>query len=113
MTTITDLHRHAMALADEADTARRTGADETAHSLYEQAFALEQQAAELLRADLDAEPSRSILFRSAASLAMQCGEYREAERLIATALSGNPPDDVCQELRQLLKGLYATIQVAS
>jgi hypothetical protein len=41
-------------------------------------------------------------------LALQCQEYREAERLIATALSGNPPVEIAEELRELLeKQLYA------
>jgi len=38
----------------------------------------------------EAEPTRSVLFRSAAWLALQCGQPREAEQLISAALSGNP-----------------------
>jgi hypothetical protein len=52
---------------------------------------------------IDEEPTRSVLHRSAASLAIKCGEYEEAERLIATALNGKPPDDIAAELRDLLK----------
>ena len=50
---------------------------------------------------LDAEPSRSILHRSAATLAVDCGEFKAAERLIATALSGNPPEEIAEELKDL------------
>ncbi|MEH2373693.1 hypothetical protein [Nostoc sp.] len=32
---------------------------------------------------LDAEPTRSVLHRSAATLAINCGKFRAAERLIA------------------------------
>ena len=48
---------------------------------------------------------RLVLFTlpaSAASLALECGDYREAERLIAVALSGEPPDEIAEELRDLL-----------
>ena len=53
------------------------------------------------------EPGLSILYRSAASLAIQCGRYREAEQLIAKALSGNPTEEIARELRQLLQNIYA------
>ncbi|WP_243146698.1 hypothetical protein [Scytonema sp. UIC 10036] len=51
---------------------------------------------------LDLEPTRSILHRSAAVLAVECSELRSAERLIGRALAGNPPDDIANELRDLL-----------
>lgn len=46
-------------------------------------------------------PTRSILHRSAASLAVECGEVATAERLIAIALSGNPPQEIAEELKDL------------
>ena len=49
---------------------------------------------------------RSVLHRSAASLALECGALREAERLIAAALSGDPPDEIAEELRDLLEQVY-------
>jgi hypothetical protein len=51
---------------------------------------------------LDFEPTRSVLHRSAASLAVECCQLREAERLIGRALAGNPPPDIADELRDLL-----------
>jgi len=50
----------------------------------------------------DIEPTRSILHRSAATLAVQCGEYEAAQRLIYRALAGNPPSDIEAELKDLL-----------
>ena len=35
-----------------------------------------------------------------------CQEFREAERLIAHGLSGNPPFEIAEELRDLLEKLY-------
>ena len=59
-----------------------------------------------LKARLEFEPTRSVLHRSAASLALECDEIREAERLIGRALSGNPPDEIAEELRDLLEDVY-------
>src|SRR4051794_8684545 len=90
----TELHRQAMELADRADAARRDGNPLATQKWYRAALGLERQAAEpLVAAALDAEPTRSVLLRSAASLAVSCNEYREVERLIATALAGNPPEE--------------------
>jgi hypothetical protein len=67
---------------------------------------LEKRAALLSSKYEDYEPTRSVLLRSAASLAIDCGEFREAERLIAAALSGSPPEEIADELRDLLEQVY-------
>ncbi|WP_277883666.1 hypothetical protein [Nostoc sp. FACHB-133] len=36
----------------------------------------------------------SVLHRGAATLAVECSELREAEKLIGRALAGNPPSDI-------------------
>jgi hypothetical protein len=64
-------------------------------------FRFNEQAAALIANQLDAEPTRSVLHRSAANLAVNCGELTAAERLIATALSGNPPSEIAEELKDL------------
>jgi hypothetical protein len=74
---------------------------EQAAQFTRQAFEQETQAAVLIASTLDAEPTRSVLHRSAASLAIECGELQVAERLIATALSGNPPLEIAEELKDL------------
>src|SRR5262245_53707525 len=95
---VTRLHEAAMAYAHEAMTA--SGA-QTATRLYQLAFENERNAAEALKSEKGEEPTRSILYRSAATLALDCHEYDEAERLIEEALAGSPPADVAQELREL------------
>jgi hypothetical protein len=100
-------HHKAMELIDEATRARHEGNQERAQSQLREAFALEKEAAALVASDLDLEPTRSVLHRSAASLALQLGEAREAERLIATALAGSPPEEIAEELRDLLEQIYA------
>lgn len=101
MSQIQALHQQAMDLAEAAAVARLRGAIEQAAQLTRQAFEQEAQAANLIASVLDAEPTRSVLHRSAASLAIECGELRTAERLIATALSGNPPPEIAEELKDL------------
>ncbi len=101
MSQIQSLHQQAMDLAEAAAVARLRGALEEAAQLTRQAFEQETQAAALIANTLDAEPTRSVLHRSAASLAIECGEFQTAERLIAIALSGNPPQEIAQELKDL------------
>jgi hypothetical protein len=102
MNNIQDFHRQARGLAEMAFTAKLRGDSQRASELFRQAFEYEHQAAELVANAIDAEPTRSVLHRSAASLTIDCGEYCEAERLIAIALSGNLPDEIADELRELL-----------
>lgn len=97
-----ELHRTAMELADRAMMARFTGSADQAAALFREAFVKERDAAQNV-IDLSIEPTRSVLLRSAASLAIECGELREAERLIAVALAGEPPDEIAAELRELFE----------
>jgi hypothetical protein len=103
MMSIIDIHREAMQLADEAFLARLHNEPGRASSLLREAFDKEREAASLVANDLGMEPTRSVLLRSAASLAIDCGETREAERLIGRALSGDPPEEIANELRDLLE----------
>jgi hypothetical protein len=95
-----DLHHEAMNLAEMADL--RRGDASGFQRLSVEAMRLERQAAEL--APMGMEPTRSVLFRSAASLAVDAGDRAEAQRLATEGLRGNPPADIAAELRTLLKG---------
>lgn len=107
MTIIHD-HNFAMELADEADTARQQGDMDTAQRLISYAFHSERAAALALRDQKDAEPSRSVLFRSAASLAIQAGHLREARCMIRHGLAGNPPAEIATELQVLYDETWAS-----
>lgn len=106
-------HQEAMAAMQEAIVLRAQGNDEAANTLFAKAFELEKQAALTLLTDFDNEPTRSVLFRSAASLAMNCKKYREAEKLAAQGLAGDPPQKLMAELRELYRQisthLYAEV----
>ena len=100
---VRDSHRQAMEMADLAFLEKLHGRESSAMGLLHEAFQLERQAAIQVEPSSSNEPTRSVLLRSAASLAMECGETREAERLIAMALVGNPPHEIAEELRDLFE----------
>ncbi|MBW4603416.1 MAG: hypothetical protein KME29_28585 [Calothrix sp. FI2-JRJ7] len=101
MSQIQQLHQQAMDLAEMAEVAKLRGDLINCQELFRQAFAKETEAASLLVNNVEVEPARSILYRSAASLAIDCGEINTAERLMAIALSGNPPQEIADELKDL------------
>jgi hypothetical protein len=96
---LTLLHQRAMRLSHEADAAGDPIARAT---LLSKALAAEREAADSLFGDIAEEPARSVLYRSAAILALECHEVREAERLATAGLAGQPPEDIANELRQVL-----------
>lgn len=105
---VTVLHNRAMAAAEAALLARfRRDRDQELTAL-QQAFELEREAAETGNRLGIGEPSRSILLRSAATLAYDVGELDEAERLAHVAMAGSPPEFVKQELRGLLQNTNAS-----
>ncbi len=106
MKDIKTLHNEAMDLALQGDVAKSNSLEEESRELYVLAFEKEREAALLANFMQNPEPGLSILFRSAASLAIQCGKYREGEQLIAKALSGNPPEEIAIELRDMLQDIY-------
>jgi hypothetical protein len=91
-----------MALVDQAVLAKQRGDMTALQEFAKAAFIQERAAADLVADQLDLEPTRAVLHRSAAVLALECGELREAERLIGRALAGHPPIDIANELRDLL-----------
>ena len=95
------IHDKAMLISQDAFVLAAYGKGEQAIPLYEQAFELEQEVALSLLDREDAEPMRSILFRSAAVLAKNCHRYRDSEKMIALGLSGNPPEYVAEQLREI------------
>ena len=97
---ILNLHDEAMENADHAFFARRDGNHEAFLRYSRIAYEKEKEAALLIESQ-ESEPTRSVLHRSAAALAFDCGEYRDAEKLIFCAFAGNPPEEIADELREL------------
>jgi len=105
MNEVRTLHDEAMAFAEKASIARIENNLEKASQMLRLAYESEKKAAMFLLDIASPEPTRSVLFRSAASLAIQLNEYREAEKLISAGLSGNTPSDIAEELRDLFENV--------
>lgn len=98
---VTQLHREAMRYFDKSRVARLEKDPEEYLRYTRLAYEKETAAADLM-VDEDIEPTRSVLHRSAATLAWRCEMYDEAKRLICRALAGKPPPDIEFELNDLL-----------
>jgi hypothetical protein len=103
MSRVARKHEAAMDLAEAAELARRSGDHARSAALFRGAFENEAEAAQLFATGNGAEPTRSVLLRSAASLALDCGDFENAERLLRLLLAGHPPVEIAQEARELLE----------
>jgi len=92
------LHEKAMRLCDQADAEKDPG---KRLRLLVKAFYAEGHAADLLRDMKDCEPTRSVLCRSAAQIALDCGSVAGAQRMITQAREGNPPPEIEAELKEI------------
>jgi hypothetical protein len=95
-------HNLAMDLAEKALIAKSRKNIKESRLLFLKAFANESTAARLI-SSTDLEPSRSVLQRSAATLALDCEKYREAENFVNIGLAGNPPEEIIEELKEVSK----------
>jgi len=102
MSTARDFHDKAMSFMDQALAEKRAGRKDEAEQFLRQAFELERQAAETVEAGANSEPSRSILYRSAATLALRCGMADVAEDLAHAGMAGDPPNSVRAELESVV-----------
>jgi hypothetical protein len=93
------LHNQAMDYAESAAVAKRKGKIEDFRKLSRQALDLETKAAGLV--EFEVEPSRSVLYRSAATLALDTREYELARKLAEKGISGNPPREIREELEDI------------
>lgn len=66
-----------------------------------EALGLEASVADSVAGEYLLEPTRSVLHRSAATIALQIGNLETARRYLETALAGNPPLEILRELREL------------
>ena len=92
-------HNRAMDFVDRAARERSRGDKELSNSLFRQALDSELKA-------IDELPKRgglawSILHRSAATMALDCGDFRMAEKLASTALAGDTHPEIADELRDV------------
>ena len=93
-----------MEFVDQAMLEQRAGNQESAIKLFEQATEYELAAIESMAEPV--EPTYSVLHRSAASMAMNANQLRQAERIINKALAQNPHPEIADEMRELLERIY-------
>ena len=101
MATVRELHRQAMELAQDAMIEREQGNATRARQLAAQALPLEVEASSRIEKTVEAEPTRSILYLSAASLALQAEDYDQARQLVQEGLSGFPSPRTEHDLHEL------------
>lgn len=104
------IHREAMKYAQDALVAEMNNEEKKSFRLYEKAYKLERQVA-LLYLDKDIEPTRSVLFKSAASLAKTVKKYDDAIFLIEKGLTGNPPYEIEAELQKLYNQVSREVNI--
>lgn len=101
--TVKDLHREAMKYNDFALIAKQNNSLTEVKENYLKAFEFEKQAFILFNSQSSEEPTKSVLLRSAANLALLSEQLREAEKLISLGLAGDLPTEIADEFRDLLQ----------
>jgi hypothetical protein len=101
MSSVRELHNEAMDLADRAFVASRANNVEVAEPLFFRAYELERKAAERAQTNQNIGVTSAVLFRSAATLAVKCNLWAEAEELVGEGLRGSPPYEIAAELTAL------------
>jgi hypothetical protein len=96
------LHNQAMELAQEGFVKKLKGDILASQPYFLDALVYEKDAIKLYEKEGNAEPWRSVLLRSAASLALDCQQLNEAEKLAIKGLDGNPPHEIEVELWDIL-----------
>jgi|GEM_PF-5245142 len=97
------LHNRAIEYHVEAVTAQRIGQEGYAKLLFHQAYICEMAAAWELEPNQKNEPSRAILYCSAAWMAADAGDYRVAFDLATEGLRGEVSSQFRFELNEVLE----------
>lgn len=107
---IRQIHREAVELAKGANQALQEGDTVQYLELAGKAFEKEKTASLALIGDFDAEPTRSVLFRSAATIAYNIGNFEEALKMAHLALAGNPFEEIKIELEEILENARVAVE---
>jgi len=99
--TTRELHERAMELFEAAVIARRAEDEAPMTALLKEALQFESAAADSVGDDFGLEPTRSVLHRSAASIALQTFDTQTAKRYVDAGLKGKPPVEIKRELETL------------
>lgn len=103
---IEKLHNEAMSIADDADLLKHRGQLGEALELFRKAYVLEREAAIAAISSGVEDLSAGVLVKSAAFLAYDGGLIRESEQMVGLALSRNLPEEIAEEMRDLLENIH-------
>lgn len=106
---IRDLHHQAMSVYEKGLAAKKNDND-TAIGLFKQAFEFEKQAAEILKENVNKEPTRSALYKSAGWMAFNAGMYKEAHEMAVEGKRFCIHNELKEELEDLFEVAYAKIK---
>lgn len=98
---LTTMHEIAMEFVDEARLAKKRGDHHTTRLFFQKALNLEKMVALGVPKGNDYQLTRSVFFRSAASIALNCACYPETIQLVELALASNPHSAILPELEEL------------
>jgi hypothetical protein len=101
----TRLHKGAMNASDTALFLRNRGEENLAFRALQRAHRLEQMAAEVFAEGLNYQPTRAVLYRSAAALALQARAFSSAEALCIEGRRGAIPNEIAEEIEEIEKEL--------
>jgi len=99
-----------MELADQADALRQRGLESRSIQVYRRALTEAESAVRVSSRDGVGVRTLSALYRSAASLAMDCHEWRRAQNLIQQGIENLPTGSMEDELIGLLKRLPLVVE---
>jgi hypothetical protein len=98
-----ELHARAMELLEASMLARRAEDEAGMTGLLNEAIKLECAAADTRAEDYTLEPTRSLLHRSAAAMALSNLDTHTARRYVDAAFKSKPPGEIATELENLLE----------
>jgi cytoskeletal protein CcmA (bactofilin family) len=99
-----------MELADQAEALRLRGLETRSLQVYQRALTEAESAVRVSTRDGSGLRTLSVLYRSAASLAMDCHEWRKARNLIQQGMEKLPAGSLEDELVGLLKKLPLVVE---
>jgi len=113
MSAASEHHGRAMELADQADVLRRRGLEARSIQIYERALIEAETAVRLSTANGAGVKTLSVFYRSAASLAIECHQWKKARNLIEHGVEMLPADSVEDDLKNLWKRFPLPIEAAT
>jgi hypothetical protein len=100
---VNKLHNEAMSWAEKAVVARQHNNNELAIAYSKKAFLLESDAAKLIPNEPSSEPTRSILYCSAAWLALNANDFCNARIMALECLKGNPINYLRKQANEIIE----------